>query len=85
MIHIIGDNADELANLQMLLETGILNNNEDTALAIAFKLSSGDTLLVDKHNHIVGSKVTNDERRNNNWNLYLDEDSELFIYDSKKD
>ena len=38
MIHIIGDTTDELANLQILLEIGILNSNKDTTLDIAYKL-----------------------------------------------
>ena len=56
MIHITGDTADELADLQKLLETGMLNGNKDTTIDITYKLSSGDTLLVDKYNHIVGQK-----------------------------
>ena len=56
MIVIIGDTADELADLQLLLETGMLNTNEDTTLTITYKLSSGGTLLVDQYDHIVGVK-----------------------------
>lgn len=57
MIYIIGDTADELANLQILLETGMLNVNKDITFdTITYKLSSGRTLLVDQYNHIVGEK-----------------------------
>jgi len=56
MIHIIGDTADELADLQSLIETGMINSNEDTTLDITYKLSSGNILLVDQYNHIVGQK-----------------------------
>lgn len=62
MIHIIGDTADELANLQILLETGMLNSSKNVTLDINYKLSSGNILLVDRYNHIVGEKETsNDE------------------------
>ena len=56
MIHIIGDTTDELAELQMLLEAGMINSNEDTTIDITYKLSSGAILLVDQYNHIVGIK-----------------------------
>ena len=56
MISIIGDSVDELADLQSVLETGILNSNDNTALDVTYKLSSGDILLVDRYNHIVGRK-----------------------------
>lgn len=55
MICITGDTADELANLQILIETGILNSNEDIALDITYNLLGG-ILLVDQYNHIVGKK-----------------------------
>lgn len=68
MIHIIGDTADELANLQILLETGILNSKNDITLDTNYKLSSGNILLVDRYNHIVGEKeISNDENR---WILW---------------
>ena len=53
MIHIIGDTADELADLQIILETGMLNSNEETTFDITYKLSSGGNLLVNQYNHIV--------------------------------
>ena len=56
MIYIIGDTAEELADLQILLETGILNSNEYTTIDITYKLSSGSTLLTDQYNHIVSKK-----------------------------
>ena len=62
MIHIIGDTADELANLQILLEAGMLNSEKDITLDTNYKLSSGNILLVDRYNHIVGEKeISNDE------------------------
>ena len=56
MITIIGDNPDELADLQDVINTGLLNlkQNNETILDITYKLSSGDKLLVNKYNHIVG-------------------------------
>lgn len=64
MIQIIGDTADELTNLQILLETGILNSGKDITLDTNYKLSSGNILLVDRYNHIVGEKeIGNDENR----------------------
>ena len=62
MIHIIGDTADELADLQILLETGMINSNKDSTLDITYKLSSGDILLVDQYNHIVGRKNKDKEK-----------------------
>lgn len=59
MIRIIGDTADELADLQLLLEIGTLNSDEDTTLDITYKLSSGGSLLVDQYNHIVGERNRN--------------------------
>ena len=53
MIRIIGDTVDELADLQILLETGMLNSNKHTTIDITYKLSSGGILLVDQYNHIV--------------------------------
>lgn len=57
MICIIGDTADELAGLQVLLETGMINSSEDTTLDITYKLSSDDILLVDQYNHIIEQRV----------------------------
>ena len=57
MITIIGDNPDELADLQDVIERGILNTkrNDEITLDVSYKLSSGDQLLVNKYNHIIGS------------------------------
>ena len=57
MICIIGDTADELAGLQVLLETEMINSKEGTTLDITYKLSSSDILLVDQYNHIIGQRV----------------------------
>ena len=57
MIQIIGDTADELSDLQTLIETGKLNYHEKKIKVDAmFKLSSGNNLLVNQYNHIVGEK-----------------------------
>lgn len=56
MIRIIGDTFEELADLQTLLETGQLNFRKDITVDVTYELSSGGTLLVDKYNHIIGSK-----------------------------
>lgn len=53
MIHIIGDTAEELADLQILIEAGILNGNKDTTLDVTYRLLSGDMISVDQYNHIV--------------------------------
>ena len=57
MIQIIGDTADELSDLQTLIETGMLNYHEKKIKGdVIFKLSSGNTLLVDQYKHIIGEK-----------------------------
>lgn len=57
MIQIIGDTADELSDLQTLIETGKLNYHEEKIkVSATFRLSSGNTLLVDQYNHIIGEK-----------------------------
>ena len=61
MITIIGDTSNELSNLQNIIETGILNSNEKLIADVTYKLSTGDVLLVDKYNHIVGSKSESEE------------------------
>lgn len=58
MIQIIGDTVDELADIQKLLETGMLNSNETGAIDVTYKLSSGNVILADQYNHIVGEKGT---------------------------
>ena len=60
MICIIGDTTNELVDLQALIETGVLNSNKETTLDVTYKLSSGDILLADKYNHIVGSRKEGD-------------------------
>lgn len=56
MISIIGDTSDELAALQSIIDTGVINSNETSTVNITYKLSSGDILLVNQYNHIIGSK-----------------------------
>lgn len=57
MIQIIGDTADELSDLQTLIETGKLNYHEKKIkVNVTFKLSSGNILLANQYNHIVGEK-----------------------------
>ena len=60
MIQIIGDSSDELAKLQRIIDSGILNSNipsdEIYKLDIIYKLSSGNALLVNQYDHIVGEK-----------------------------
>ena len=52
MITIIGDNPDELADLQDI----ILDSNKPYEIDITYKLSSGNELLYDKYcHHIIGS------------------------------
>ena len=58
MIKIIGDTPDELAELQDIMDAGILNNgNNKISLDVCYELSSGDHLLVDEYDHIVGSTI----------------------------
>ena len=63
MINIIGDNVHELIEIQNIIETGILNlsSNDINTIDIKYKLSSEDILLVNKYNHIIGSKSKNSE------------------------
>lgn len=61
MISIIGDTADELAALQSIIDTGVINSNEASTLDVTYKLSSGDILLVNQYNHIIGSKPKEDK------------------------
>lgn len=56
MICIIGDTSDELAALQSIIDTGVINSNEVSTVDVTYKLSSGDILLVNQYNHIIGSK-----------------------------
>lgn len=58
MVTIIGDTPDELAALQYIINTGILNASNDNnyaAVDVTYKLSSGDKLLVNQYDYIVGS------------------------------
>lgn len=62
MINIVGDTWEELANLQTIIDTGILNCNKMFNIDVNYKLLSGDSLLVNKYKHIVGEKkVSNDD------------------------
>lgn len=56
MINIVGDTWEELANLQTIIDTGILNYDEIFNVDVNYKLLSGDSLLINKYNHIVGAK-----------------------------
>lgn len=57
MITIIGDTSDELAALQSIIDAGLINcNDEISAVHVTYKLSSGDLLLINQYDHIVGSK-----------------------------
>lgn len=56
MISIIGDTSDELAALQSIIDAGVINSNETSTVDVTYKLSSGDILLVNRYNHIIGSK-----------------------------
>lgn len=56
MINIVGDTWEELANLQTIIDTGILNYDEMFNVDVNYKLLSGDSLLINKYNHIVGAK-----------------------------
>lgn len=56
MISIIGDSFDELAALQSIIDAGVINSNETCTVDVTYKLSSGDDLLINQYNHIVGSK-----------------------------
>lgn len=57
MITIIGDNPDELADLQDVIESGLINikRNDEITLDVTYKLSSGNELIYNKYNHIIGS------------------------------
>ena len=64
MIQIIGDTADELADVQTLLTIGKLNCHKDIKVNAAFKLSSGVpcTLLIAQYSHKVKKGEQSDER-----------------------
>jgi len=57
MITITGDTSDELAALQDIIDTGVLNSSDLFTVDVIYKLSSEEKLLVDRYNHIVGSKA----------------------------
>lgn len=60
MITIIGDSSDELTKLQHIIDSGIFNlkipSGEEYTLDITYKLSSGNILLINQYDHIVGEK-----------------------------
>ena len=58
MILVIGDTPEELAKLQSIIDTGILNiaTEEEAVIDVTYQLASGHTLLVNSYNHIVGGK-----------------------------
>ena len=57
MINIIGDTYQELADLQTIIESGIINTKERLSVDATYKLRSGDNLLIDQYDHIIGSKA----------------------------
>lgn len=57
MISIVGDNFEELALIQDIIDSGILNaNSSKNNIEVTYKLSSGNLLLVNNYNHIVGER-----------------------------
>ena len=58
MITIIGDAHEELAVLQSVINTGILNIHDMSEITFdtTYKLSSGNVILTDKYGNIVGEK-----------------------------
>ena len=58
MITIIGDAYEELAVLQFVINTGILNVHDMSGVIFdtTYKLSSGNIILTDKYGNIVGEK-----------------------------
>lgn len=63
MITIIGDNHEELAVLQSVINAGILNDRDMSGRTfnVTYKLSSGNLILTDKYKNIVGEKSKNDQ------------------------
>ena len=65
MITIVGDNFEELALMQDIIDSGIINittNSSKDDIDVTYKLSSGNILLVNKYNHIVGEKKSESVR-----------------------
>ena len=56
MITIIGDTYEEIAVLQSVINTGMLNAHDTsgTILDTTYKLSSGNLILTDEYRNIVG-------------------------------
>ena len=62
MIVITADTVYELAYLQKLIETGVLNSDKKATINVTYRLSSDDILLIDKYNSIVGSKSRDEDK-----------------------
>lgn len=64
MITIIGDTHEELAILQSVINTGILNDHDmfGRTFDATYKLSSGNLILTDKYGNIVGEKSEQEPR-----------------------
>lgn len=58
MITIIGNTYEELAVLQSVINTGILNDVDMSGITFdtTYKLLSGNLILTDKYGNIVGEK-----------------------------
>ena len=58
MITIIGDTHEELAALQFVINTGILNVHDIPKITLdtTYKLSSENLILTDEYGNIVGEK-----------------------------
>ena len=65
MISIVGDNFEELALMQDIIDSGISNTdsskNNIEDIEVTYKLSSGNLLLVNNYNHIVGEQKPKSE------------------------
>lgn len=63
MITIIGDTHEELAVLQSIINTGILNDRDMSGrtFVATYKLSSGNLILTDEYGNIVGEKNKEDK------------------------
>ena len=86
MITIIGDNFEELAFIQDIIDSGLLNlstNSSINSINATYKLSSGNRLLVNKYNHIVGEQgsisedVIDDKMENNDPKVEAEDDLSL--------
>ena len=58
IITIIGDTYEELAVLQSVINTGILNDHDRSEIIFdtTYKLSSGNLIMSDEYGNIVGER-----------------------------